>query len=257
MENKWSLEGKTVLVTGATKGIGKAIVEELIRWNAAVFVVARNMDLILEQLEEYRKQGATVYGVAADVTTVGGRDSLMAEVQERWQKVDILINNVGSNIRKSTLETTVEDLRKVMQMNVESAFELSKATYPLLKNSKQPSIVNIASIASLRAIKLTTAIYSMSKAAMEQMTNYLAVEWGKEGIRVNSVHPWFIETPLTKSVLEDEDKLRIITQNTPLGRVGTSEEVASAVVFLCSPAASYLNGVNLPIDGGFSKVGVM
>lgn len=257
MENKWSLEGKTVLVTGATKGIGKAIVEELIRWNAVVFVVARNKVLVQEQLEEYRQQGASVFGVAADVTTEGGRKMVIAEVKERCQKVDNLINNVGSNIRKSTLETTVEDLRKVMQMNVESAFELSKAAYPLLKNSKQPSIVNISSIASQRAIKLTTAIYSMSKAAMEQMTNYLAVEWGKEGIRVNSVHPWFIETPLTKSLLEDEEKLRMIIQHTPLGRVGTSEEVASAVVFLCSPAASYLNGLNLPIDGGFSKVGVM
>lgn len=251
------MEGRTALVTGATKGIGKAITEELVARDVEVFIVARNHDLIREQLEEYRQQGAKVYGVAADATTEGGRTVILSEVQLRWQKLDILVNNVGSNIRKNTLETTVEDLRKVMQINVESAFELSKGFYPLLKNSDQPSVVNVSSIASQRVIKLTTAIYSMSKAAMEQMTNYLAVEWGQEGIRVNSVHPWFIETPLTKPVLEDEEKLAAITSNTPLGRTGTSEEVAAAVVFLASPAASYINGVNLPVDGGFSKVGVM
>lgn len=238
-------------------GIGKAVTEELIRWQAEVFIVARNHDLLREQLEEYRLQGAKVYGVAADVATEGGRAVILSEVQERWQKLDILINNVGSNIRKKTLETSAEDLRTVMQINVESAFELSKDFYPLLKNSGQSAIVNVASIASRRAIKFTTAIYSMSKAAMEQMTNFLAVEWGQEGIRVNSVHPCFIETPLTKGVPEDEEKLAAITKSTPLGRTGTSEEVAAAVVFLASRAASYLNGVNLPVDGGFSKVGVM
>lgn len=257
MNNKWSLEGKVAIVTGATKGIGKAVVEELLAWKAEVLMVARNEELIKERLEEYRNLGAKVYGVAADAATEEGRNAILAEVQNRWQKVDVLINNVGSNIRKKTLDTTVEDLRKVMQINVESAFELSKAFYPLLKASGKGSVINVSSIASQRAIKLTTAIYSMSKAAMEQMTNYLAVEWGKEKIRVNSVHPWFIETPLTKGVLEDEKKLVAITSQTPLGRVGSTEEVANAVVFLASPAASYLNGVNLPIDGGFSKVGVM
>lgn len=257
MEKIWSLEGKTAVVTGATKGIGSAVVEELLRWDAEVLLVARNIELIREKLEEYRQKGATVYGVAADVATEDGRAAVLSEVQVRWPKVDILINNVGSNIRKSTLDTRIDDLRKVMQINVESAFGLSNLLYPQLKNSDSPAIVNISSIASQRAIKLTTAIYSMSKAAMEQMTNYLAVEWGKKGIRVNSVHPWFIETPLTQSVLEDEEKFTVITNQTPLGRVGTSEEVANVVVFLASPAASYLNGVNLPVDGGFSKVGVM
>ena len=257
MENVWTLKGKRAVVTGATKGIGKAVVEELIRWGAAVFIVARNKTMIQQQLEEYQQQGAQVRGIAADASTEEGRTLILEEVQKEWEKLDILINNVGSNIRKPTLETTPDDLRTIMQINVESAFELSKGFYPLLSKSQEPSIVNVSSIASQRAIKVTTAIYSMSKAAMEQMTNYLAVEWGKERIRVNSVHPWYIETPLTKTVLEDEEKRRLITSQTPLGRVGTPAEVAKPIVFLASPAASYLNGVNLQIDGGFSKVGVM
>ena len=257
MENGWTLKGKRAVVTGATKGIGKAVVEELIRWGAEVFIVARNRTMIEQQLEEYQQQGAKVLGIAADASTEEGRTLILEEVQKEWENLNILINNVGSNIRKSTLETTPEDLRKIMQINVESAFELSKGFFPLLSKSQEPSIVNVSSIASQRAIKVTTAIYSMSKAAMEQMTNYLAVEWGKERIRVNSVHPWYIETPLTKTVLEDEEKRLMITGQTPLGRVGTPEEVARPIVFLASPAASYLNGVNLQIDGGFSKVGVM
>ena len=257
MENGWTLKGKRAVVTGATKGIGKAVVEELTNWGAEVFIVASNEATIQQQLKEYQQQGAQVKGVAADASTEEGRRLILEEVGSQWNQLDILINNVGSNIRKATLETTADDLRKIMQINLESAFELSKGFYPLLKKSSAPSIVNVSSIASQRAIKVTTAIYSMSKAAMEQMTNYLAVEWGKEEIRVNSVHPWYIETPLTKIVLEDEEKRRMITSQTPLGRIGTPEEVAKPVVFLASPAASYLNGVNLQIDGGFSKVGVM
>ena len=257
MENGWTLKGKRAVVTGATKGIGKAVVEELVSWGAEVFIVARDEVTIQQQLKEYQQQGAQVKGVAADASTEEGRKLILEEAGNHWEKLDILINNVGSNIRKPTLETTADDLRKIMQINLESAFELSKGFYPLLKKSSAPSIVNVSSIASQRAIKVTTAIYSMSKAAMEQMTNYLAVEWGKEGIRVNSVHPWYIETPLTKVVLEDDEKRQAITGQTPLGRVGTPEEVAKPIVFLASPAASYLNGVNLQIDGGFSKVGVM
>ncbi len=257
MEKGWSLKGKKAVVTGATKGIGKAVVEELISWGAEVFIVARNKEMVQQQLDEYQQQNAPVLGIAADASTEAGRELILNAINGSWKELDILINNVGSNIRKPTLETTADDLRKIMQINVESAFELSKGLYPLLKKAEAPSIVNVASIASQRAIKVTTAIYSMSKAAMEQMTNYLAVEWGKEGIRVNSVHPWYIETPLTKVVLEDEEKRKMITGQTPLGRVGTPEEVAKPVVFLASPAASYLNGVNLQIDGGFSKAGIM
>ena len=245
------------MVTGATKGIGKAVVEELIRWGAQVYLIAREETLLLEQLKQYQQQGAQVKAIAADMSTQAGRASLLSYMQDQGDQAEIIINNVGSNIRKKTLETLEEDFRKLMQINVESAFELSKAFYPQLLKAEHPNIINVSSIASQRVVRLTTALYSMSKAAMEQMTNYLAVEWGKEGIRVNSVHPWFIETPLTKTVLEDQEKLAAINRQTPLGRVGRAEEVANAIVFLASPAASYITGVNLQIDGGFSKVGVM
>ena len=250
----WTLTGKHALVTGATKGIGRAIVDEFAALGASVTLVARGEDDLEARLDDLRARGAQVRGVAADLATSEGRDELMSEIS--GDPLDILVNNVGSNIRKATLDYTLEDLRQVMAVNVESAFALSLLCYPQLETS-EGCVVNVSSIASQTVVRLSTAAYAMSKAAMEQMTNYLAVEWGPVHIRVNSVHPWYIRTPLTEPVLEDKAMRQRIVERTPLGRVGEPAEVARAVAFLAMPAASYLSGVNLQVDGGFKQVGVM
>ncbi len=251
----WHLQQKKAIVTGATQGIGKAIAEEMLLLGAEVILVARDDETLQQRIKEYQAKTWKAYGVAADMATEEGRNALLHYCQQRWNSVDILVNNVGSNIRKPTLDYTLEDLRWVMQVNVESAFALSQLFYPLLKKPGG-TIINMSSISSQTTVGLTTAAYSMSKAAMEQMTDYLAVEWGKEGIRVNSVHPWYIKTPLTSGILENDVLREKIVAATPLGRVGTPQEVAKVVAFLAMPVASYLNGVNLAVDGGFSKVGI-
>lgn len=218
-------------------------------------MVARNHDILEQLLIEYESKSWNVHGIAADMATAEGREMLLQRCRKMWDSVDILVNNVGTNIRKTTLEYTMEDFRRVMQVNVESAFALSQSFFNLLKKANG-TIINISSISSQTVVGLTTAAYAMSKGAMEQMTNYLAVEWGKEGIRVNSVHPWYIRTPLTAKILEDDEKREKILRVTPVGRVGLPEDVASVVAFLSMPGSSYLNGVNIPIDGGFSKLGV-
>ena len=155
------------------------------------------------------------------------------------------------------MEYTSEDFHTIIAVNLESAFNLSRMLYPRLKTSKNgPSIINVSSINSQRVIRFTSAMYTASKAALEQLSNYLAVEWAPIGIRVNSVHPWATRTPLAADAFHKNPDIEAgIQKATPIGRIAEPEEVANVVAFLAMPASSYVTGVNLAVDGGFSKLG--
>ncbi len=252
----WNLQDKRALITGASKGIGRAINEEFLALGAKTIIVSRHQDEIEELSQSYRAKGADCHGVAADLGTQEGRVKVIQAVHERWDGLDVLVNNVGMNIRKPTLEYELSDLRRIMEVNVESAFILSVKLYPLLKVAANPSVVNVSSITSMNVVQTSTAAYHMSKGALDQMNNYLAVEWGKDNIRVNAIHPWYIATPLAKQVLKDEQKKERIVKATPMGRVGQPEEVARLVAFLGMEASSYISGANIPVDGAFSRAGL-
>ncbi|GJM31795.1 MAG: tropinone reductase [Saprospiraceae bacterium] len=253
----WNLKGKTALVVGASKGIGLATTEEFLRQGAEVLFLARSGDLIEAAAKEYRKKGWKAYPMVADIAASDQRKAIVDKVASLWGKLDILVNNVGTNVKKPTLEATFEDHQYVMDINSGTAFDLSVRLHPMLKKSGKASVINVASIAGKTGVMWTTAIYAMSKAALDRMTQYLAVDWGKDGIRVNSVDPWFINTSRVERVMKDEEKVKQINATTPLGRVGEPEEVARVIAFLAMPAASYLSGVNLRIDGAFSQVGIL
>lgn len=181
---------------------------------------SRNGDELADRLYEWNDMhGLDVQGVVADVSTDAGREILRKEVETRFcGKLDILVNNVGTNIRKKTSEYTADEYDIVMRTNLQSVFELTKLCYPYLKRpSVKPweksfshdephetsCVVNIGSVAGVTCIK-TGTIYAMTKAAMNQLSGNLACEWGKDGIRVNCVAPWYINTPLAAQVLKDE-----------------------------------------------------
>lgn len=254
--NHWTLEGKKALVTGASKGIGKAISEEFLRLGASVIMVARSEDLLRELQDEHRNLERDCQVFSADLSTEEGRQSLSKFVKQQWSELDVLVNNVGINIRKPTMDYQLEDLRKLMEVNLESAFGLSQQMYPLLRASGRASVINISSITSMSVVQTSTAAYHMTKGALDQLANFLAVEWGKDQIRVNSIHPWYIATPLAEQVLKDGEKKQRIESVTPLGRVGQPDEVARAAAFLAMDASSYISGAQLPVDGGFSKAGM-
>ena len=251
---KWNLTGKTALITGGTRGIGKAIAEEFVGLGASVFIVARDADVLNETILSYNADISVVDGLVADVSLSTDRLRIFEAIAKKWGRLDILVNNVGTNIRKKTLDYSEVEIQKIFNTNLFSSLELCRQMFPYLKKSDFASIVNLSSVAGITHLK-TGIAYAMTKAAIIQMTKNLACEWANENIRVNAVAPWYIETPLAKQVLKDLDYLKSVLDRTPMKRIGKPAEVASAVAFLAMPASSYITGQCLNVDGGFSVYG--
>jgi Tropinone reductase 1 len=192
--------------------------------------------------------------VTADVASVDGRRQVVEALPTDWHAVDVLVNNVGINIRKPSLDFSPEEYQQIVDTNLTSAWELSRLLHPHLAASRRGSLVNVGSVAGSTSVG-TGAVYAMTKAALAHLTRYLAVEWASDAIRVNLVAPWYIRTPLVEPMLADTTIRARVLSRTPMGRVGEPHEIATLVAFLCMPASSYITGQTIAADGGFLAYG--
>lgn len=247
----WTLAGRKALVTGGTKGIGKAIVNELLALGAEVLFTGRTVEDVQAREAEWQQQQFKAYGLAGDVTDMDHLAAVQKWLAGNWGYLDILVNNAGTTIRKPSTDFTTEEYRRVLDINLIAPFEWSRKLYPLLKQGNKAAIINISSVAgSLDAG--TGAPYGMSKSGLNQLTRNLAGEWAKEGIRVNTVSPWYTFTPLTENQLAKPEVHDRIVARTPMRRIAQDEEMAGIVAFLAMDKASYITGQEIKVDGGGS-----
>lgn len=253
---RWRLDGQLALVTGGSAGIGRAITRELAGFGARVLIVGRNGDTLEATREELLEElpQADIRALIADVVDEEQRGEILDWVEDQGEGLNILVNNAGGNVPRAATEYGEDEWREIFEVNVFSAFELTRLAHPLLTRHASSSVVNVGSVSGITHVR-TGAVYGMSKAALHQMTRNLAAEWAEDGVRVNAVAPWYIRTRRTSGPLADPDYLDEVLLRTPMGRIGEPEEVAAAVAFLCLPAAGYITGECIAVDGGFLRYG--
>jgi 3-oxoacyl-[acyl-carrier protein] reductase len=251
------IEGKIALVTGGSRGLGRAVVASLAAEGARVVLCARGEEEVVATASELRAEGYETLGLVADVTQPEDRTRLLHQIEKHWGAVDILVNNVGGNRRGTFLETTDADWDAVLDLNLRCHVSLTRKVARGMCERGDGAIVFIASIFGREAGGPGLAIYNATKSALISMAHILALEVAGQGVRVNSVAPGSIRHPggsWDRRCVEDpEGMARFVAANIPGGRFGRADEVGDVVTFLSSPRASWVTGACLAIDGGQSR----
>ncbi len=246
------LRGKVVLVTGASRGIGRAIAEAFVEEGCRLCICARGRQALEEAAAALRQRGAEVLAVAADVTQPDQVEHVVQAALERYGRIDVLVNNVGGSTGAGIAETSDVEWQQGLELNLLSSVRMSRAVVPVMQRQGSGAIIMISSIYGRESGG--RMVYNAAKAAQISLTKAMARELGSQGIRVNTVAPGSILFPgggwERRMQADPEGMARFVQQEMPYGRFGRPEEVASVVVFLASERASLVNGACIPVDGG-------
>jgi 2-deoxy-D-gluconate 3-dehydrogenase len=248
----FSLKDKVAVVTGGAGGIGRAVASTFVDAGATVIVVDISAEAIDEFVRATQRERESLVAYELDVTSESAVEDLFAQLIDKFGHIDVLVNGAGVALRAPALEHSVEAWDKVMSVNVTGTFLCSRAMARRVDPTRGGVIVNIASIMGLSGGGLYPNVsYQTSKGAVVNMTRALALEWAKEGIRVNAVAPTYVRTDFIKAIVSSPPLLARIEAMTPLGRLAEPEDVANATLFLASPASAMITGHILAVDGGF------
>jgi NAD(P)-dependent dehydrogenase (short-subunit alcohol dehydrogenase family) len=247
-DRAFRLDGKTALVTGAGRGIGRAVALALAAAGAQLVLVSRTASELDAVAREIASGGGEAWPLRLDVT----RSDAVRNAFAGLGRLDVLVNNAGLNRPQPFLEVDEPTLDLLLGLNVRATFVVAQAAARLMIAQGAGVIINVSSQMGHVGSDRNRTVYVMTKHAVEGLTKAMAVELAPKGVRVVSIAPTFVETPLSKPFLDDPDTRKWVLDRIPLGRLGTVEEVASAVVFLASPAAALVTGSSLLVDGGWT-----
>lgn len=251
----FDITGRNALVVGGTSGIGRMAALAFGKAGANVAAVGRREVEASQVAEEISALGVKTINATCDASNQASVDGLVSQVSSEFGGLDILVYAAGVTFKKPLTELQTEDWNRVMDINVTGALRVCQAFHPLLKQSKSPRIVTVASLSSFVAFHQVSP-YSASKAALMNLTKSMAEEWAPDGIRVNAVVPGVFVTDLNRELLNGTDRGKELMTRTPMKRFGDISELAGAILFLSSDAASFITGIGLPVDGGFLAAGV-
>ncbi len=245
------LTGKIAIVTGAGLGIGAAIAERFAREGAHVIVTDINGETAAGTVARIKAAGGKAEAMLVDVCKGQDVNALVRRVEQDHGRADVLVNNAGILIRGEVRTLTDAEWTKLRDVNIDGVFRLSRDSLPLLRKSKAGSIINISSIMSNRGLR-PLAAYTMTKGAVTALTKGLAVEYAPFNVRVNAISPGYVETAITDRMLRLPQARKMLTDKTPMGRLGTPEDMTGAAVFFASDDSLYCTGADLLVDGGMA-----
>lgn len=249
MNNLFNLNGKVAIVTGASRGLGKAMAVALAEAGANIVGVGQSdMNKTAQEIQE---KGKEFLAIQADLTSTEKIEEIVTKTIEKFGKIDILVNNAGTIRREDAINYTEKDWDDILNLNLKTLFFLSqRVAKEFIKQKTGGKIINIASMLSFQG-GIRVPAYTASKSGVMGITKALANEWAKYNININSIAPGYMSTDNTQAIREDEKRNKEILERIPAGRWGTPEDLAGSVIFLASEASNYVNGHTLAVDGGW------
>lgn len=248
---QFSMKNKISMVTGSSKGLGKVAALALARAGSDIAVCGRNLDDINRTVEEIRALGRNAAGFVFDVTDkqsiCQGADAILSH----FGRIDVLLNNAGTNHRVPVLEYPEEQWDMILATNLKAYFLIAQAVVPQMIANGYGKVINMSSILGHVALPNQLA-YASAKGGVEQMTKVMALEWAKSGVRVNAIAPTYFETEMVEQIRHDKERFDFINERTPMGRWGHVNEIEGVVIFLASAASDFITGQSLLIDGGWT-----